>query len=109
MDKPPGTPQAPPPQPQPLQIQVDLQDIEGVYTNFVLLAHSPHEFFLDFARILPGVPRAKVHARVIMTPQTARSLLKTLDAKVEAYEAQFGKIRIEGEPSSTRDIGFKSG
>ena len=55
------------------------------------------------------MPRAKVYARVIMTPQTTRSLLRALEAKVEAYETQFGKIRVEGESPSTRDIGFKTG
>ena len=99
----------PPDAPQQLQVQVDPQEAEGIYSNFVLLAHSPSEFFLDFARVLPGVPRAKVYARVIMTPQTTRSLLRALEAKVEAYETQFGKIRVEGESPSTRDIGFKTG
>ena len=65
MDKPPAG------HPQQLQIQIDPQESEGIYSNFVLLAHSPSEFFLDFARILPGVPRAKVYSRIIMTPQTA--------------------------------------
>jgi len=99
----------PPAAPQQLQVQVDPQEAEGIYSNFVLLAHSPSEFFLDFARVLPGVPRAKVYSRIIMTPQTARALLRALEAKVDAYETQFGKIRVEGESPSTRDIGFKTG
>lgn len=98
----------PPAGPHQLQIQIDAGDSEGIYSNFVLLAHSSSEFILDFARILPAVPKAKVHARIIMTPQTARALLKALESKVEAFETQFGKIRVEGEPSPTRDIGFKS-
>ena len=94
---------------QQLQVQVDPQESEGIYSNFVLMAHSPHEFFLDFARVLPGVPRAKVHARIILTPQTARSLLKTLETRVEAYEAQYGKIRMDGgENASAPNIGFKT-
>jgi len=104
MDKPPATPP-----PQQLQIQIDAAGAEGIYSNFVLLAHSSSEFILDFARILPGVQVAKVYSRIIMTPQHARSLLQALETKVEAYESQFGKIRVEGDPSSTRDIGFKSG
>jgi hypothetical protein len=104
MDKPPAGQQ-----PQQIQIQIDPGDAEGIYSNFVLLAHSSSEFILDFARLLPGVPKAKVYSRIIMTPQNARSLLKALEAKVDAYEAQFGKIRVEGDPSSTRDIGFKTG
>jgi hypothetical protein len=103
MDKPPAGQQ------QQMQIQIDPGDAEGIYSNFVLLAHSSSEFILDFARILPGVPKAKVYSRIIMTPQNARSLLMALETKVEAYESQFGKIRVEGDPNSTRDIGFKSG
>lgn len=99
----------PPAGQQQLQIQIDPGDAEGIYSNFVLLAHSSSEFILDFARILPGVPKAKVYSRIIMTPQNARSLLKALETKVEAYESQFGKIRVEGDAASTRDIGFKTG
>jgi len=98
-----------PPAGQQVQIQIDAADAEGIYSNLVLLAHSPSEFILDFARLLPGVPKAKVYSRIIMTPQNARSLLKALESKIEAYETQFGKIRVEGNSSSTRDIGFKSG
>jgi hypothetical protein len=95
-------------QQQQLQVQVDPQESEGIYSNFVLMAHSPHEFFLDFARVLPGVPRAKVYARIILTPETVRSLLTTLQARVEAFETQYGKIRTTGDSGSTRDIGFKT-
>jgi hypothetical protein len=102
MEKPAAGPQ------QQLQVQIDPQESEGIYSNFVLMANSPHEFFLDFARVLPGVPRAKVYARIILTPETVRSLLKTLEARVEAFETQYGKIRADGENTSTRDIGFKT-
>ncbi len=99
-----------PQNPLPSQIQVELseREAEGIYSNVVFIAHSASEVILDFARALPGLAKAKVYARIIMTPQNARSLLKALEAKVDAYEAQFGKIRVEGDPSSTRDIGFKS-
>jgi hypothetical protein len=100
MDKPPAGPQ--------IQIQIEPGDAEGIYSNLVLLAHSSSEFILDFARLLPGIPKAKVYSRIIMTPQNARSLLKALESKVDAYEAQFGKIRVEGDSASTRDIGFKT-
>ncbi len=101
MDKPPAGPQQ-------VQIQIDATDAEGIYSNLVLLAHSSSEFIFDFARMLPGVPKAKVYSRIIMTPQNARSLLRALEAKIDAYEAQFGKIRVEGDAASNRDIGFKS-
>ena len=89
-----------------MQVQIDPTEAEGIYANLVLLAHSPSEFILDFARILPGVPRAKVYARIIMTPQNARSLLRGLQTRIEAYEAQHGNIKTPGDSQPTRDIGF---
>lgn len=97
--------QAPPTQ---VQVHIEPTEAEGIYANLVFLAHSPSEFILDFARLLPGVSRAKVYARIIMTPQTARSLHSALGSRIEAYETQHGKIRTQGEPPPNRDIGFKT-
>ncbi|MBD3336548.1 MAG: DUF3467 domain-containing protein [Candidatus Eisenbacteria bacterium] len=90
------------------QIQVDIEpaQAEGVYSNLVLLSHSPSEFILDFARVLPGTRKAKVYSRIIMTPQNANSLLKALQTNIERFEEQFGKIRGAGT-ASKGDIGFK--
>lgn len=91
-----------------IQVKIDPAEAEGIYANLVLLAHSSSEFILDFARMLPGIGQAKVHARIIMTPQNARSLLRALEARVESYETQFGKIPGQGESAPSRDIGFKT-
>ncbi len=99
----------PAPAGQPMQIQIDATNAEGIYSNLVLLAHSPSEFILDFARLLPGIPQAKVYARIIMTPQAVRSLHRALESRIDSYEAQFGKIRLEGDPATKTDIGFKTG
>ena len=95
------------PPPAQVQVQIDPNEAIGIYANFVVLAHSDHEFILDFARNLPGLPRPKVFSRILMTPTTARSFLGRLQAMVEGYEAQYGKIRTQGEPPPVRDIGFK--
>jgi hypothetical protein len=58
--------------------------------------------------MLPGVQRAKIYSRIIMTPQNARALHRALEARIEAYETQFGKIRVHGEGPPQRDIGFKA-
>ncbi|MDM7913797.1 MAG: DUF3467 domain-containing protein [Candidatus Eisenbacteria bacterium] len=106
MDKP-APPQPTPPPPGSIQVQIEPTEAEGIYANLVLLAHSPSEFILDFARMMPGAPRAKVYSRIILTPQNARSLLRALEQRIEQYEAQFGKIRVQGETPPARDIGFK--
>ena len=93
--------------PNPTQIQVELNqsEAEGIYSNLVLIAHSPSEVILDFARALPGLPKAKVYARVILTPQHAKSLLLTLEQNLKQFETQFGAIKIPGEPPKGKELG----
>lgn len=86
------------------QINVELpQEVaEGNYANLALIAHSPSEFILDFARMLPGLPKAKVTARMIMTPTNAKALLRTLQTNIQRYEESFGEIRMPGTTAETR-------
>lgn len=92
----------------PLQVELSPEHAEGIYSNLVLIAHSPSEVILDFARALPGLPKAKVYARVILTPQHAKSLLQALDQNLRTYEGQFGPIKLQGEPARGKELGFKS-
>jgi hypothetical protein len=85
---------------QSMQINVELPaDLEAVYSNFAMITHSPSEVIVDFARILPNVPKAKVYARVIMTPMSAKLLLRALSENIDNYEKQYGEIK-------TPDTGF---
>lgn len=98
-----------PPAGQPMQINVELpNDLEAVYSNFALITHSPSELVVDFARILPNVPKAKVYARVIMTPMNAKLLLRALTENIENYEKQFGEIKTpdQGFGLSQQPMGF---
>ncbi|MEO0087573.1 MAG: DUF3467 domain-containing protein [candidate division WOR-3 bacterium] len=76
-----------------INIEIGEKEAEGVYSNFFLIAHSPHEFIIDFARMLPGLPKAKVFARVILTPAHAKLLLSALEENIKKYESQFGEIK----------------
>ena len=78
----------------PSQLAIELTDetAEGVYSNLVMIAHSPEEFILDFIRVMPGVPKARVKSRIIVTPQHAKRLLGALEDNIERYEAQYGAI-----------------
>ncbi len=94
---------------QPVQINVELPgDLEAAYANFALITHSPSEIVLDFARILPNVPKAKVYARVVMTPMNAKLLHRALGENLVKYEEQFGEIKtpIQGFDGD-RPIGFR--
>jgi len=95
-------------QPHQQQINIELgeKEAEGIYSNLALITHSPAEFVIDFTRMLPGVPKTKVYARVIMTPQHAKSLLRALDENIKKYESQFGEIKILGDPKA-KPIGFQ--
>jgi hypothetical protein len=95
------------PQSQQIQVELGPEQAEGLYSNLVLIAHSASEVILDFARALPGLPKAKVYARVILTPQHAKSLLIALEQNLKTYEGQHGVIKVPGDPKA-RELGFKS-
>ena len=76
------------------QISIELtEDIaSGVYSNLAIITHSHAEFVCDFVQMLPGMPKAQVKSRVIMTPQNAKRLLKALIENVQKYEQNVGVI-----------------
>lgn len=88
-------------QPQGQQINIELgeKEAEGIYSNLAIITHSPAEFIIDFTRIVPGVPKAKVHARIITTPQHAKMLMRALKENLDKFEAKFGEIRIDAPPN----------
>lgn len=82
------------------QINIEISDEvgEGIYSNLAIITHSPAEFIVDFVKMMPGVPKAKVKSRIILTPQHAKRLYKALKENVAKYEAMHGEIRdAEGE------------
>ncbi len=82
---------------QQINIELGPKEAEGIYSNLALISHSPAEFVIDFTRLVPGVPNARVYARIIMTPQHAKSLLAALQDNIEKYEKQYGEIKTIGE------------
>ena len=93
---------------QKLNIQIDQQVGEGVYSNFFMVVNSPSEFILDFGRVVPGIPNAKIYSRVITNPQHAKQFLKLLEQNIETYEKQNGEIKIPTNPNQdNKNIGFK--
>ena len=78
------------------KMEIDLgEDVaQGNYINLAIIAHSVSEFIIDFATVLPGVPKAKVKSRVILTPEHAKRLLLSLQENITRYESNVGKIEI---------------
>ena len=70
------------------QIQIELSDemAQGTYANLAVIAHSSSEFILDFIRIVPGIPKAKVQSRIILTPDNAKRLLFALQDNIRKFD-----------------------
>ncbi len=80
-----------------LNIELTEEVAEGVYSNLAVITHSNAEFVVDFIRIMPGIPKAKVKSRIILTPEHAKRLLAALEDNVEKYEAANGRIKVQSE------------
>lgn len=94
--------------PQGNQLNIDLpEDIaEGVYSNLAIIAHSNSEFVVDFVRIVPNAPKAKVKSRVILTPAHAKRLVAALSDNIRKYEKQFGPISEPGNSGGNKGPNF---
>ena len=89
------------------EIQIELSDeiAQGTYSNLAVISHSSAEFVIDFIRIVPGVPKAKVKSRIILTPEHAKRLLNALSDNIEKFEQQNGKINVQNNPGFLPPIG----
>ena len=95
----------------PRQIKIELGDkeAEGIYANMAMITRSPTETIIDFARMMPRSPKARVLARIIMTPMHAKILHKALAENIKKHEEQFGEIKIHGAPhQGSKPIGFET-
>jgi len=90
-----------------LNIKIDEKVGEGVYANFFVITNSPSEFILDFGRIVPGIPDARIYTRVMTTPQHAKQMLQLLEKNIQTFEQQFGEIKVIGQPDN-KSVGFKT-
>jgi hypothetical protein len=103
-------PQPLPGEPQPLNIELGEDVAEGQYANLAIISHSNAEFILDFIRVLPGLPKARVKSRLIMTPQHTKRLMLALQDNVRKFENNFGEIDLGPmEHGPMGPIGFGSG
>jgi Protein of unknown function (DUF3467) len=95
--------------PQETQMEVELSEdmAEGVYANLAMIAHSHSEFVLDFIRMMPGVPKAKVKARVVITPEHAQRLLQALKDNIRKYEEAYGKVTAMEDQNFHFPMNFK--
>ncbi|MBN2662267.1 MAG: DUF3467 domain-containing protein [Bacteroidales bacterium] len=90
------------------RIEIELSDeiAQGIYSNLAIISHSPSEFVLDFVRIVPGAPKAKVKSRIILSPERAKALFEALADNIKKYENNFGKIKSMNAQNPIVPINF---
>jgi uncharacterized protein (DUF1778 family) len=75
-----------------LNIELSEEVAEGVFSNLAIITHSNTEFVVDFIRVMPGVPKAKVKSRIILTPEHAKRFMQALKENIDKYESVNGRI-----------------
>ena len=83
------------------KIELKPEVAKGSYSNLAIITHSHSEFIIDFATMLPGLPKPEVGNRIIMTPEHAKRLFLALQDNINKYESQHGQITLAGEPKAT--------
>ena len=89
------------------QLQIELKEevAQGTYANLAIISHSTSEFILDFVRVMPGLPKANVQSRIVLTPEHAKRLLMSLQENVARYETNVGRINLQQPQNQS---GFKN-
>ncbi|MBN2681413.1 MAG: DUF3467 domain-containing protein [Bacteroidales bacterium] len=91
------------------QISIELKEdvAQGVYSNLAVITHSSSEFVIDFVRIMPGVPKANVKSRIILTPEHAKRLMGALSENIRKYESIHGTVKLHegGAPNIPMNFG----
>ncbi|MBZ9628098.1 DUF3467 domain-containing protein [Psychroflexus sp. CAK57W] len=94
---------------QKLNIQIDDDVAQGIYSNLAIINHSQTEFVLDFVNIMPGSPKNKVRSRIILTPQHAKRLLRALNDNINRFEKSQGPIKEQEKTNIPMNFGGPTG
>ncbi|MDE6146887.1 MAG: DUF3467 domain-containing protein [Bacteroidales bacterium] len=88
-----------------VSIELKQEVAKGIYSNLAIITHSRSEFIIDFASMLPGLPKPEVQSRIIMTPEHAKRLFLALQDNLNKYESQNGPITLGGDPKPSFPMG----
>jgi hypothetical protein len=86
-----------------IDLELDEATAQGHYANLAIISHSATEFVIDFAAIMPGVPKAKIKSRIVLGPEHAKRLLLSLQDNITRYESTVGRIDIRTHTSAYDD------
>ena len=93
----------------PGQINIELNEevAQGVYSNLAVITHSSSEFVVDFVRVMPGIPKAQVKSRIILTPEHAKRLMLALKDNIGKFESVHGPIKdVKGSGGPAMPMNF---
>ena len=88
-----------------INIELDEAIADGIYSNLAIINHSVSEFVIDFVKIMPGTPKAKVKSRIILTPQHAKRFLNALGENIHRFEMAYGEIKDTEQPNVPLNFG----
>jgi len=91
------------------QLNIELKEdvAQGVYSNLAIITHSSAEFVIDYVRVMPGVNKAEVKSRIILTPEHAKRFMKALQDNIDKYESMHGPIKVtEGKGGPVMPMNF---
>jgi hypothetical protein len=90
-----------------VQIKADEKELQGQYSNLVMIHHNLEEFTLNFIYIFPNGAQGKLLGSMIVSPGHAKRIWRALGENLGRYEAQFGPIKESPEGSGpTPNVGF---
>ena len=90
--------------PKKIKIELNEEVAQGNYVNLPIVGYSQAEFILDFIKVIPGILKADVKSRIIMSPMNTKNLLLVLNAKIKEYEKKFGKIELQKQKIESKNI-----
>ena len=91
---------------QQLNIELSEEVAQGTYSNLAIITHSPSEFVVDFVRVMPGIPKASVKSRIILTPEHAKRLMMALQENILKFESLHGPVRLQGGQGNIVPMAF---
>src|SRR5438477_3958031 len=89
-----------------VQIKADEKELQGQYSNLVMIHHNLEEFTLNFIYVFPNGTQGKLLSSAIVSPGHAKRIWRALGENLSRYEAQFGEIKEAPQGGPMPNVGF---
>lgn len=97
------------PNQQQLNIEINEDVAGGIYSNLAIINHSASEFVVDFVQVMPGVPKARVKSRIVLTPQHAKRFVRALNENIKKFEQMHGTVADNEQTPFPMNFGGPTG